>query len=98
MNDIPTPPAEETDGMLPAVTGSTHLTWSIERGHFCPSCGTPPVLISAPSEWHADSEQPEYEAATGDTTVADNYVTVDEEITGHWCPKCCRLLSLSLNS
>lgn len=56
------------------------------------------MLIVAPAQWYADSEQPEYEEATGDTEIAGEYMSVDEEITGHWCPKCCRLLSLTLNS
>jgi hypothetical protein len=74
-----------------------HTTWSMETNGECPNCAIPTVLVVA-SAWFAGSEQPEYEKATGDKTVAGEYVSVDEEVTGHWCPKCQRLVSLSLNT
>jgi len=75
----------------------THLNWSIEKNGKCPKCRKPTVLVIA-RMWCADSEQPEYEKATADKTLAGELVNIEEEVTGHWCPKCQRLLSLCLNT
>lgn len=78
----------------------THFTWSIEhpRGE-CPFCGDKTVLIIAPGLWDVDEE------STIETVGEDRYdnelidgVTVHEELTGHYCPKCDKLVSLSLNT
>ena len=67
----------------------THITWSIERNDACPTCGSPTVLVSAPTEWAIDEED----------RTADSYaVEVSEEVTGHYCLACCKLVSLSLNT
>lgn len=61
-----------------------HLTWSEERDdNRCPTCGRKTLLVIAPHDWNVDE---------GDS------VEVHEEITGHYCPKCQRLRSLSFNA
>ncbi len=66
-----------------------HLTWSEERKDgVCPFCGARLVLLVAPPQWVnanlMDGSDPMY--------------GLDEEVSGHYCPECCRLLSLSLNT
>jgi hypothetical protein len=69
---------------------TTHLTWSIEVGdNQCPDCKVDTVLVVAPLDWSVDQEGRKYEG---------EYATVHDEVTGHWCPKCERLRSLSLNT
>lgn len=69
----------------------THVTWSIERDGRCPSCRVVTILVSAPSLWSVPDQERTPKPLPD---VAD----VHEEITGHWCPKCERLVSLSLNT
>jgi len=78
----------------------THFTWSIEHptGE-CPFCGDKTVLVVAPGLWEADQEssveqvgEERYEKEFSDG------VMVHDEITGHFCGTCERLVSLSLNT
>lgn len=81
----------------------THFTWSIEkdRGR-CPDCGAKTVLAIAESNWTVDSEpygdQDEDNESVGDRFYDGVEVGHDAEITGHWCPECDKLCSLSLNT
>lgn len=64
----------------------THLTWSIEVGDSrCPECNDETILIVAPSQWYT---------ADGEADPVEVY----EEVTGHYCQKCGKLVSLSLNT
>lgn len=78
----------------------THCTWTIEhpRGE-CPFCGDKTVLIVAPGFWHADEE------AAIEAVGEDRYekefrdgVVVNDELSGHFCGTCGKLVSLSLNT
>lgn len=78
----------------------THFTWSIEhpRGE-CPFCGDKTVLLIAPGLWDADEE------STIEAVGEDRYdnefidgVMVYDELIGHYCVKCQKLVSLSLNT
>lgn len=78
----------------------THLTWSIESpvGQ-CPYCGDKTVLVVCGGLWEADKE------STVETVGEERYedwfsdgLQVEEEVTGHYCGKCARLTSLSLNT
>jgi hypothetical protein len=64
---------------------NTHITWSIERGGRCPKCGGEPRLVVAPPNWSA--------ADAGDTDYE-----IEDEVSGHYCPACSILVSLSLNT
>lgn len=67
-------------------------TWSRETGDDkCPECGADPILIVAGSEWDVPYLD-ELFAGTPDT------VTVAEEISAHYCLKCRKITSLSLNT
>lgn len=67
---------------------SIHVTWSDEVGDgHCPKCGEKTVLIVAPCEWAEDND------GQGGLDVQ-----VHDEVTGHYCRKCGRLRSLSLNT
>lgn len=69
----------------------THFAWSIESpDDGCPVCGTKTVLLIAPLYWSVDCEDREED----DDVDAE----VTEEVTGHYCRKCQRLCSLSLNT
>lgn len=69
----------------------THLTWSIETaGECCPKCKGATILVIAPETWRVDEE----DVGEDEITSADVY----EEITGHYCKACQRLVSLSLNT
>jgi hypothetical protein len=73
------------------IAGGRHLTWSDENpGGKCPACSAPTILVIAPPDWEVDSE--------ADHEQAGWNVGVTEEITGHWCPECHQLRSLSFNS
>ncbi len=68
-----------------------HLTWSVETpGGKCPKCNTKTILIIAPLNWNIDDD--------GDNIDNDGDVEVRDEVTGHFCPQCERLRSLSLNT
>lgn len=57
----------------------------------CNSCGTKTILVSAPcNEWGIYSEEERYEELGYE-------VSVSAEVTGHYCPECCVLTSLSFN-
>ena len=72
----------------------THLTWSEEKNGKCPSCRCLTVLVTAPASWNIHEDGREQ---CGKTELPD-YAEIAEEISGHWCPKCQRLTSLSLNT
>lgn len=67
----------------------THLTWSIEQNDRCPHCGGGTVLVCAPLEWTIDAEN---------RTEDSYFVDVNDEISGHYCRACSKLVSLSLNT
>lgn len=70
----------------------THFTWSVEApGNRCPTCSTETVLVISDCEWKVDYENPRAEELGGS-------VEIHEEITGHYCPDCQKLVSLSLNT
>ncbi len=57
----------------------------------CNACGTKTILVSAPAyEWDIDSEEECYEELGYE-------VQVDAKVTGHYCPECRVLTSLSFN-
>jgi Zn ribbon nucleic-acid-binding protein len=62
----------------------THLTWSIERGGKCPTCNGATRLVIAPRHWRDADEDEEHE--------------LYDEVSGHFCPSCHTLVSLSLNT
>lgn len=64
---------------------NTHITWSIERGGKCPHCGSETRLVLAPHLWR-DVDDPE------------NEIKVVDEVSGHYCPTCQLLVSLSFNA
>ncbi len=67
----------------------THITWNIEtKPGKCPDCETETLLALPSRDWRID-DPPEDE---------ESDITVDEEVSGHFCPKCRRLTSLSLNT
>ena len=69
-----------------------HLKWSIERAeNKCPDCGGDTLLIVAPLQWDVDSESDPNDEQGGS-------VEVNEEVSGHYCPECCQLTSLSVNT
>jgi len=71
---------------------NTHVTWSRETGDDrCPECGSEPILIVAFTEWNV----PEQEDQSDDTPDS---VDVAEEISAHYCLKCGKITSLSLNT
>jgi hypothetical protein len=68
---------------------SIQLTWSVgtEEGT-CPKCDARTVLVVAPDMWRMVDED----------AGADPGVSIYDEVSGHACPKCNRLISLSFNS
>ncbi len=77
----------------------THFTWSIERGDKCPCCGSLTLLVIAPLVWRTDSEaNEEYMKRKRTKDEPTEEPEVNDEITGHWCPKCQHLCSISLNT
>jgi ribosomal protein S27AE len=79
----------------------THFTWSVEhpRGE-CPFCGDKTMLLVAPGFWDADEEAAI--EAIGEQRFEEEYkydgVAIHDELTGHYCGKCEKLVSLSLNT
>lgn len=65
----------------------THLTWSIEQAGKCPTCGGEPLLVCPSSSWT--------ELETGEEEVID---VSGNEVSGHFCTTCNKLISLSLNT
>lgn len=68
---------------------STHFTWSIERSEHCPKCLGEVVLVVSKGGWFIYDSKGE---------ATDDEAEIDEEVTGHWCPECLLLTSLSLNT
>jgi hypothetical protein len=67
----------------------THFVWSVETSTGnCPHCNEHTVLVIAPSSWRIDSED----------DPGEEDVEICEELTGHYCLKCCKLTSLHLNT
>lgn len=56
----------------------------------CPKCGSETILVTAPLVWGVDEDNPKNDE--------DGAVEVYDEVSGHFCPKCRRLRSLSLNT
>ena len=80
------------------MDGKTHLTWSVEKpcGQ-CPTCESETILVVAFGEMkiaEGDEGTPQNETyeEMGGT------LSVEEEISGHYCMTCCKLTSLSLNT
>jgi hypothetical protein len=75
----------------------THFTWSIESPRdTCPVCDGKTVLITFPPsvEPHEGDDNAEaFEAAGG-----GDWIELREEVSGHFCPECHKLVSLSLNT
>lgn len=74
----------------------THFTWSIEQADSCPNCKGETLLLVAFGQMSI---------AEGDANTFQNKhyeeegsVEIDEEISGHWCPECRKLVSLSFNA
>jgi hypothetical protein len=77
----------------------THFTWSIERGDKCPRCGSLTLLVLAPLVWRTDPEaNAEYMKKKRTKEEPTEEPEIIEDISGHWCPKCWALASLSFNS
>lgn len=79
----------------PVVANQNHLHWSVEVGDgLCPVCKNKTVLARALSTWEIDEEDIEK------NTIGqmDGSIDVHDEVTGHFCLKCCRLRALSLNT
>lgn len=63
----------------------TYLHWSREREPYrCPICNDTTVLLIVPNIWH-------------DVDFSDQEYEIAEEITGHYCQTCRRLISLTIN-
>jgi hypothetical protein len=63
----------------------THVTWSRETGEdTCPDCGAESVLIVPSREW--------------DVAYTPETVSVCEEVSAHYCVRCRKITSLSLNA
>ncbi len=76
----------------------THFTWSIETpGGKCPMCDGKTVLVTFPGnvEPHEGDDNAEAFAAAGG---GDDWIELHEEVSGHFCPACHKLVSLSLNT
>lgn len=85
--------------MSNSMQEKTHITWTfgeIGDGKYnvCCRCNSKTMLVIAPAIWDIDSEPfAEGEKNHNDAGIID----VDEEISGHYCPECRRLTSLSFN-
>lgn len=68
---------------------NSHITWSIETPvGCCPRCGTATILCCPDTEW-GEVDPPR---------DGDGYQFVGDEVSGHVCPNCATLCSLSLNT
>jgi len=73
-----------------------HLTWSVEHPMgTCQHCNGKTVLAIAPSAWDVDSESAQADGFDENEFV--DGVETDAEVTGHWCPGCRSLVSVSVN-
>lgn len=64
----------------------THLNWSLETvDGECPVCNAKTVLVIAQARWDNSDDD-------------DEYVQVEDELTGHYCRECQRLVALALNT
>lgn len=67
----------------------THLTWSVElHDGTCRDCGSSTLLVMPFLEWKVNDP--------GDDDA--DTVEIGDEVSGHFCPKCRKLVSLSLNT
>lgn len=65
-----------------------HVTWTQEtHDGRCGVCGSAVVLVLASPDWSADQNSNQYEDG----------IDIQAEVSGHWCPECDCLTSLSLN-
>lgn len=69
----------------------SHLNWSIEKAGKCPDCGAKPILIVAFGHMRIVDEDDQ-------SRLDSETIEVDEEISGHLCIACSKLVSLSLNT
>jgi hypothetical protein len=79
----------------------THLTLTLNEGpgeagySICDTCGSRTLLVYPTSYWNVDSEP----YKSGEPDVEDPAdVEIDAEVSGHFCPTCRRLTSLSVNA
>ena len=72
-----------------------HITVCNEKNEACGDCGGPVILIVAPHVW--EIADPENAAKVVGESDSIDCVEVSEELSGHYCPKCERLCSLSFN-
>jgi Zn finger protein HypA/HybF involved in hydrogenase expression len=63
----------------------------------CNTCNSRTFLIIAGSDWDIDREGFE-ESGHNPADASDHCVMVREEITGHFCPQCEKITSLSFNA
>jgi wobble nucleotide-excising tRNase len=69
----------------------THITWSVENNGKCPTCDSETILVVAPEGWQAHFDERH-------TDQDDDWAEVVDEVSGHYCRTCRRLVSLSLNA
>ena len=67
-----------------------HLTWSDEKENDVCECGEKTILVSFGSP-SIDTEDPRCDEL-------GEWLEIPEELTGHFCLKCNKLTSLSLNT
>lgn len=81
---------------------ATHFTWSVEVGESkCPECNGKTVLVCAPERWSPDAASAARfhggDEDEGDEMVLEG-VMINEELSGHYCPTCQKLCSVSFNA
>lgn len=69
----------------------THFEWSEETPDGVCPCGVKTIMVIASSLWNIDDEE-----LVDEDTKYDG-ITIDAEVTGHYCRACDRLVSLSFN-
>lgn len=70
----------------------THITWSVEKtvGR-CPTCDNPTMLITPCVSWNVDQDEDVPRDLPDEVEVYD-------EVSAHYCERCDRITSLSLNT
>lgn len=78
----------------------THVTWSIETPDGkCPFCRTETLFVVCRGCWETVEDQVDH--AGNPILIPPAFrdgVEVHDEVSGHWCGKCEKLVSLSLNT
>ena len=74
----------------------THVTWDRSLNNKCPDCQGETLLVVALGEMRiAEGDEGTFQNAHYEET---EIVEIEEEISGHYCPECHQLVSLSLNA